>query len=340
MAPRRIPGGRGPPALPRSAAVSLARTFAVPRRLLLGAAFATCAALSTTALGKTAIVLNSNDDSISVIDGDTYRETARIHIGRAPHHLALTPDQQYLIIAMATGDELVFIDRTTGAIKWRLEISDPYQIGFSPDGKWFVSNSLRLDRVDIYAADTYQLIHRLPAATMPSHIAFSADSTTAFVTLQGTNSLTAIDLASGKTAWTMLVGRQPAGVWMRNSGTVLVAIMGSDHIVEIDPRDGNVLRRIQTGRGAHNFQISPDGKTLFVSNRVAGTISTLDADSLAVTGTIQAPGGPDDMVFTPDGRELWVTGRWRAWVGVIELASGTLKLTIPVGRSPHGIFFY
>jgi YVTN family beta-propeller protein len=119
-----------------------------------------------------------------------------------------------------------------------------------------------------------------------------------------------------------------------------VANMGTDHIVEIDPRDGNILRRIRTGPGAHNFLLSPDGKTLYVTNRVAGTISVLDADTLTVTGTMQAPGGPDDMAWSPDGRELWVTGRWRASVNVIERSTGVLKAVIPVGRSPHGIFVH
>ena len=59
-----------------------------------------------------------------------------------------------------------------------------------------------------------------------------------------------------------------------------------------------------------------------------------------MTGTLPAPGGPDDMALTNDGKELWVTGRWRASVDVIERDTGTLKTTIPVGRSPHGIFLY
>ena len=116
--------------------------------------------------------------------------------------------------------------------------------------------------------------------------------------------------------------------------------MGSDYVAEFDPRDGSLIRRIKTAAGAHNFVASPDGKTLYVSNRVAGTISTLDAETLAVTGTLPAPGGPDDMALSPDGQELWVTGRWHAWVNVIELGSGTVKTTVPVGRSPHGIFVY
>jgi YVTN family beta-propeller protein len=248
-----------------------------------------------------------------------------------------TPDGKSLIVAMAGGDELVFLDRASGQVSHRIAASDPYQIGFSPDGKWFVANSLRLDRIDIYDAATFRLVHRLPAATMPSHVGFAPDSSTVYVTLQGTNNLIAIDLATGTPRWTVPVGRQPAGVLVRPSGTILVAVMGTDHFDEVDPGDGRIIRFVRTGPGAHNFLLSPDGKTLYVSNRVAGTISVLDAATLTVTGTLPAPGGPDDMALSADGKELWATGRWRASVDVIDRATGTLRTTIPVGRSPHGI---
>jgi YVTN family beta-propeller protein len=291
-------------------------------------------------MATTAVVLNSDDDSLSVINSDTYREISRTHIGRGPHHLIQTPDGHTLIIAMSGSNELVLIDRATGVEKQRITASDPYQIGFSPDAKWFVAASIRLDRIDVYDAQTYQLVHRLPAPTMPSHIAFSHDSKTVFVTLQGTSSLISIDLASGNVNWTAPVGRQPAGIVARPGGTLLVGVMGSDYIAEVDPANGSVIRKITTGNGAHNFLATPDGKTLYVSNRVAGTISALNADTLAVEATLQVPGGPDDMALSPDGQELWVTGRWHASVDIIERASGTLKTTVAVGRSPHGIFVY
>lgn len=309
------------------------------RWLTLAAALAAGLGTAGAAAATTAIVLNSDDDSLSVID-NSYRETARLHLGRSPHHLILTPDGRTLIIAMSGSNELVLIDRIAGTEKQRMAASDPYQIGFSPDGKWFVAASLRLDRIDIYNAQTYEVVHRLPAATMPSHIAFSRDSNIAYVTLQGTSSLVAIDLASGKELWTVPTGPQPAGILTRPGGTLLVGVMGADYIAEFDPHDGALIRRVKTAPGAHNFLAAPDGKTLYVSNRVAGTISVLDAETLAVTGSIAVPGGPDDMALSPDGQELWVTGRWRASVNVIELASGTLKTTVPVGRSPHGIFVY
>src|SRR5438067_3172647 len=152
---------------------------AVCGRFRLYAAAAVLAGLAALpAFGKTAVVLNSDDDSLSVIDTESYKEITRTYIGRQPHHLIASPDKQTLILAMAGGNELVFIDRPTGEIKQRLQVSDPYQVGFSPDAKWFVTTSLRLDRIDIYNAATYQLVYRLAAPKTPSHIGFSPDSRT------------------------------------------------------------------------------------------------------------------------------------------------------------------
>jgi YVTN family beta-propeller protein len=330
-------------------ALLLAPTLLAPM-LLVGTA--------ASAFGNRAVILNSDEDSLSIIDTGNFKELSRQRIGRSPHHLIASPDGRTLVVALAGGNQLALLDLASSALsgtdraeeadspgadiglKERVTASDPYQIGFSPDGKWFVAASLRLDRIDLYDAAGFRLVHRLAADTMPSHIGFSPDSGTAYVTLQGTNSLIAIDLASGKPRWKVPVGRQPAGVLVRPSGTVLVANMGSDHIAEVDPKDGSIIRRVRTGAGAHNFLLSRDGKTLYVTNRVAGTISVLDAATLDVTGTIKTGGGPDDMAWSPDGREMWVTNRWRASVSVVDPAAGIVKTIIPVGRSPHGIFVF
>lgn len=76
-----------------------------------------------------------------------------------------------------------------------------------------------------------------------------------------------------------------------------------------------------------------------VSNRVDSTISVLDYRTLTNAGDITGllP-GPDDMDLAADRRTMWVTFRFAKHVGVIDLATRKLIDTIPVGRSPHGIF--
>ena len=66
------------------------------------------------------------------------------------------------LIASTVTNELVGLDTTTGEKKRVVrDIVDPYQLGFSPDGKWFVTTAYRLDHVDIYKADGFKLVSRV-----------------------------------------------------------------------------------------------------------------------------------------------------------------------------------
>jgi DNA-binding beta-propeller fold protein YncE len=115
---------------------------------------------------------------------------------------------------------------------------------------------------------------------------------------------------------------------------------GEDDVAVVDWRTQKVVKRIQTGRGAHNFRSLSDGRHIAVSNRVESTISILDYESLTkvadITGLMP---GPDDMELSADKRYLWVTFRFARHVGVIDLTTRQLVDRIAVNRSPHGIFF-
>jgi YVTN family beta-propeller protein len=58
-----------------------------------------------------------------------------------------------------------------------------------------------------------------------------------------------------------------------------------------------------------------------------------------VKESFPAPGGPDCMELTRDGKQLWVTSRWIRQVTVIDMATRKVVGRIPVGKSPHGIYF-
>ncbi len=282
-----------------------------------------------------AIVMNSGDATLSVLDEDTGAEIRRVPVLREPHHYALSPDGKELLIGDAGGNEMLFLDPQTGEIRRRMPIADPYQLQFSPNGKFLVVTGLARNQVDIYDAATMHLLKRFPERSMPSHIAYSPDSSMAYVTLQGTNSLVAYDLTRMEVTWTADVGNTPAGVLWHNN-KLLVADMGTDYVAVVDPVDGRVEKKVHTGRGAHQIFLSPDGKLLWVNNRVDGTTVSLDAATLAVLRTYHVPGGPDCIEFAPDGK-LWITERFAQKVAILDPANGALR-TIPVGRSPHGIY--
>jgi YVTN family beta-propeller protein len=70
-------------------------------------------------------VLNSGEASVSVLDATTRQELNRIRVLREPHHLVLTPDGRELVIADSGGNELLFVEPTTGEVKRRERISNP-----------------------------------------------------------------------------------------------------------------------------------------------------------------------------------------------------------------------
>jgi len=293
---------------------------------------------------KLAVILNSGEASVSLIDMPTRQVIKTIPVGKEPHHLMITPDQKTLLIANAAGNDVALMNPTTGELAGRIpNIIDPYQIGYSPNNKWFVANGNRLDRVDIYAADgaNLKLAKTVKLAKTPSHIAFTADSKIAFITLQDSNELAAIDLETQNVLWVMPTGKVPAGLWMTPGDQyLLVGITGEDNVQVIDWKNRKEVKRIPTGKGAHNFRPLGDKKHVFVSNRIASTISLINMQTLDNVGDITGlPAGPDDMEITPDGKTLWVTLRFSKKVGVIDIPTMKLVTVIPVGKSPHGVFF-
>ncbi len=314
------------------------RLFHQERRatwLVLGALAFLTLCVSQAAASGLAFVINSGGASISLVDMSSQKEIRRIPVLREPHHVALSPDGKSLLVGDTVGNEMLFFDPATAALQKRMPVADPYQLAFSPNGKFLVVNGLARNQVDVYDAASMQLLKRFPIASMPSHLDYAPDSSRVFVSLQGTDSLVAIDLNKLAILWTAKVGKTPAGV-LWHDGKVLVADMGTDYVAVVDPANGHVTDRIHTGKGAHNLFISPDRKIIWVNNRVGGTTTSLDAATLAPNRSYAIPGGPDDIAFAPDGR-LWITRRWAEKVAVLDPKTGDYQ-TIDVGRSPHGLF--
>ena len=167
---------------------------------------------ATAALAQSAspiFVLNSLDANISVIDPSTWKVIKTLPTGKEPHHLYLTPDEQSVIVANAASDSLTFIDPRTAQIQRVVRNTvDPYHLRFSPDMKWFVTVANRVNHIDIYRWDgnTPVLAKRLPSSKTPSHIWIDSKSTTLYASMQESNELVAVDLATQPQRWRIPTG--------------------------------------------------------------------------------------------------------------------------------------
>lgn len=293
-------------------------------------------------------VLNSLDADVSVIDPTTHTERQRVATGKEPHHLYLTPDEKSVIVANAASDSLTFIDPMSAQVQRTVrQIIDPYHLRFSPDMKWFVTAANRLNHIDIYRWQPQQpdsplaLAKRVHAAKTPSHLMIDSRSTVVYVTLQDSDQLVALDLATQAVRYTVPIGRMPADLYLTaDDRTLLIGMTGSDVVEAYDVSGAapKLIKRITTGKGAHAFRARGDKRHVFVSNRVANTISLIDTQSLSVVEQYQAPGGPDCMEFLADQRTLLVTSRWARKLTYIDTNDKRIVRQVAVGRSPHGVW--
>jgi YVTN family beta-propeller protein len=311
---------------------------------------AASAASAPAAGGKPPIfVLNSLDATISVIDANTFTEIRRLPTGKEPHHLYLSPDEKSLLVANALGDSITLVDPRTGLIQKTLEgIVDPYQLRFSPDMKWFVTAANRLNHVDIYkvtrpAAGGFELAlaKRVPAGKTPSHVVIDTKSTVVYASLQDSDQMIAIDLATQTPRWTIPVGKMPADVYLTADDKYLMTGLTGDSVVEVYDVSVNppkLTKRIPTGAGAHAFRAWGDKRHVLVSNRVANSISKIDTQTMTVVDTFPGPSGPDDMDLTPDRKYIYSASRWAGKLSVIDTETKKVVKQVPVGKSPHGVW--
>ncbi len=293
--------------------------------------------------------LNSLDATISVIDGKTFKELRRLPTGKEPHHLYLTPDEKSLLVANARSDSLTLVDPRTGQVQRVIEnIADPYQLRFSPDMKWLVVASNRLDHVDFYRSTPHPgggvdlaLAKRVASGKTPSHVNIDSKSAVAYVTMQDSDELIAINLATQTPLWKVPVGKLPADIFITPDDKQLMIGLTGDSFVEVYNITGPkpvLSKRIKTGEGAHAFRAWGDKRHVLVSNRVANTISKIDMQTMAVVATYPAPGGPDCMDLTADGKTILVTSRWARKLTFVDTETQTVIRQVPLGRSPHGVW--
>ncbi len=298
----------------------------------------------TSPVSHPIFVLNSLDANISVIDPVTWTEKQRMSTGKEPHHLYLTPDEKSLIVANAGSDSLLFLDPKTAQVQRTVKgVLDPYHLRFSPDMRWFVTAANRLNHVDIYRWDGKEvtLAKRIATGKTPSHMWIDSKSTTAYVTMQDSNELIAVDLATQTIRWRTPTGATPADVYMTaDDRFVMVGLTGGDavQVFDVSGREPKLVKNIKTGAGAHAFRAAGDKRHVFVSNRVANTVSKIDTQTMEVVSSFSVPGGPDCMDVSTDGKLLFVTARWAKKLTVVDIETRKIVRHINVGRSPHGVW--
>ncbi len=302
-------------------------------------------------------VPNVNSNDVYVIDPATLKVVDRFKVGLNPQHVVPAWDLSTLWVANnaegTTKGSLTPIDPRTGKPGTPLAVDDPYNMYFTPDGRFAIVVAEAHKRLDLRDPKTMVLQSSIdvPECGGINHADFSIDGRYAIFTCEFAKGLAKIDFVDHKVLGYLKLSRggMPQDIRVSPDGTLFyVADMMADGVFVIDGETFTEIGFIPTGKGTHGLYPSRDGRKLYVTNRGSnrihgpahgkGSISVVDFATGKVDVTWPIPGGgsPDMGNVSADGRQLWISGRYDNVVYVFDTTSGAVQ-KIPVGKEPHGL---
>jgi YVTN family beta-propeller protein len=290
-------------------------------------------------------VPNTLSNNVTVIDQHTLKVIDTFPTGAQPQHVTPAWNLKTLYIDNDVGNTLTPLNPVTGQPGHPIPVEDPYNLYFTPDGRYAIVVAERLERLDFRNPTTMHLVHSLSVPMCPGvdHMDFSASGRYLYASCEFGSRMIEVDLQTQKVIGILNLDHgaaSPQDVKLSPDGkTLYSADQAAGGLWEINPATFKVEGFLHTGAGAHGLYPSRDDQYLYVSNRMAGSISVVSFKTKQIVKTWQLPlpASPDMGGVSADGKTLWLSGRYNSVVYAINTITGRLRAAIPVGDGPHGI---
>ncbi|MFZ5897288.1 MAG: beta-propeller fold lactonase family protein [Myxococcota bacterium] len=180
-----------------------------------------------------------------------------------------------------------------------------------------------------------------------------------WVSAEDSGELVCIDADKAVVAARVSVGKRPRGVKASRDGKLLyVALSGSprggpnvdesklppaeraaDGIGVVDATSRKLVRTHASGQDPESFDLSLDGKLLYVSNEETAELSVLDLAAGKVVQQVKVGEEPEGVTLRPDGKAVYVTCEADRVVVALDTSSLKELARIPTGMRPRAIAF-
>jgi YVTN family beta-propeller protein len=271
---------------------------------------------------RTLYVANRLTNDVSVIDLNTGRETKRLLAGRGASYLTTSPDGKLIYCTHIYPEprrfrdppisEITVIDTNTQTVVERKTLSNVagvFHTALSSDGKLGVIAQLRPknllplahvehgwafgDTLTLFGSDVGGLV-QIPLDeldhyyALPWGVAIAPDKSKIFLTTAGSQSVTVLDVS--RVLKSVRAHRRP-------------------FVNDLSASAEYVSSRIAVGHNPRGVASSPDGKRLYVANRLDDSISVIDTASESVVATLDL-GGPRNIDALRRGERLFYTAEF------------------------------
>jgi len=180
-----------------------------------------------------------------------------------------------------------------------------------------------------------------------------------YVSAEGSGEVIVVDPEFASVLARIPVGKRPRGLKVSRDGRYLyVALSGSprggpnvdedklppadraaDGIGVVDLVGRKLIRTLPSGQDPESFDLSKDGKTLFVSNEETAELTVLDLENGKIVRRVPVGKEPEGVTVRPDGKVVYVTSEQDRKVTAIDASTFAVVGEIQSGQRPRSIVF-
>lgn len=238
--------------------------------------------------------------AVLVLDASTGATIKSRRLERSNHNAVFSPDGSEIWTAQLVDEGTVLVlDAATLDTKSTIRVGRvPAEVTFTSDGRYaFVANGTS-DDVTVIDARTKSVAKTIPMDRQPVGAWPGADGLM-YVDCEVAKTVKAVDPKTLDIVRTYSLGFTPGIATVPPSRTDELWLTNTDagKIVFNKTSADAKVAELDTEPGAHALAFTPDGKTAFVTNQLAGSVSVVDATTRAVRATIAVGRKPNGVVY-------------------------------------------
>jgi YVTN family beta-propeller protein len=266
------------------------------------------------------LALSKGEQTLSIVDPTTLAVVARFPAGPDPHEVIASEDGKFAYISNYGGgayNTITVVDLLAQKVLPIIDLGalrGPHGLAFAGGKLWFTAEAAKA--VGSYDPATKQIDWILGTGQDRTHMIYVPSSLNPIVT-SNVNAAT-ITLIEKTTSSS---GPPTSGASPRPA-----------------PRANWTESVIPVGKGSEGFDVSPDGKEIWVANAQDGTISVIDLAAKKVVQTLNANvRGANRLKFTPDGKLVFVSTLGGPDLVVLDGTTRKEVKRVPIGHGAAGI---
>lgn len=285
-------------------------------------------------------VANESSNSVSVIDGNTFKSLGEIDtLNHATHDLSLARNGKQLWATNLASGRISVID--TVAMETIASIytgNRAHVVTLTNDNRQAWVANIGNDTISIIDTNIYRILGTIPVSKGPMGIAFSKDGRLAYVSSQD-KMVNVIDTAAHQVIKRIPVGANPHFLVLGPNGRIWGTNTGSQDLYIIDTNTNEVVQTLEVGPAPQQIAFAfkgTAGPNAYVT--VAGLNKVImvsaNTDMPAIRGQIDVGEGPNGIWANSVGTRLYVGHTRSNDVRIIDTGTNQILATVPVGRKP------